>query len=65
MAWTNINKPIGPTWTNENPQGKEQYNESTIMYDDSSVFYDGVNPNQWSDVSKPVGPSWTSVSKPT
>lgn len=54
MAWTNVNKPTTPTWTYLNPQGREQYDESTIEYDDANVFYDGVNPNQWTDIAKPT-----------
>lgn len=65
MSWVNVAKPGASTWTDEHPQGKEQYDESTITYDDASVYYDGVNPNQWSTVSKPGAQSWTNVAKPT
>ena len=65
MAWTPIAKPIGPTYTNVNPMGREQYDQANILYDDPNVFYDGVNPNQWTDVSKPVTPTWTNINKPT
>lgn len=53
--WTNIPKPTGLTYTNVNPMGKEQYDQVDITYDDSNVFYDGINPNQWTDVAKPIG----------
>lgn len=55
MPWTNINKPSASTWTDSHPQGKQQYDESTITYDDASVYYDGLNPLQWTDVAKPIG----------
>lgn len=52
MAWTNIPKPTGVNYTNLNPIGKEQYDQATLTYDDSSTYYDGVNPNQWSSVQR-------------
>lgn len=63
--WTNVNKPTGTTYTNLNPQGKEQYDQADVTYDSATTFYDGVNPSQWTDIAKPVGPSWTKVAKPT
>lgn len=65
MAWTPIAKPTSSVWTTVNPMGREQYDQSTITYDESSVFYDGVNPNMWTDVSKPSVIGWTNVAKPT
>ncbi len=44
--------------------GREQYDQSDIMYDDPNVFYDGVNPNQWTKVAKPVNQNWVKVPKP-
>ena len=35
--------------------GREQYDQASLTYDDSSTFYDGFNPNQWTDVAKPTG----------
>ena len=64
MPWTNIPKPSAQAYTNVNPMGKEQYDQSDIMYDDPNTFYDGINPMQWTNVNKPTGPSWTSVPKP-
>jgi hypothetical protein len=55
MAWTNVSKPGAQTYINVNTQGKEQYDQSTILYDDPSIFYDGSDPNQWTMVPKPVG----------
>lgn len=65
LGWTMVAKPSAQTWTNSNPQGKEQYDQVSILYDDSSVFYDGINQSQWTDISKPSGPVWTKVPKPT
>ena len=53
-AWNNISKPSASNWSDEHPQGKEQYDESTITYDDADIYYDGLNPNQWTDVAKPT-----------
>lgn len=65
MSWTNVAKPVGPTYTNVNPAGKEQYDQADILYDDSDTFYDGYNPAAWTDVSKPSTPSWNNISKPS
>lgn len=54
MAWTNISKPGAQTYTNANPQGKEQYDQPSVTYDSSTTYYDGENPNQWTDVLKPT-----------
>lgn len=54
MSWTLIAKPGAQNWTDEHPQGKEQYDESTIEYDSAGTFYDGINPMQWTDVAKPT-----------
>lgn len=63
--WTLIAKPTGTTYTDTNPQGKEQYDQSSIAYDDVNTFYDGVNQNQYTKVSKPATNTWISVAKPT
>lgn len=62
--WNNVPKPVGPTYTNVNPQGKEQYDQADITYDSANTYYDGINPNQWNDVSKPVTNNWQNVAKP-
>ncbi len=65
MAWNKVNKPGAQSYTNENPQGREQYDQFSVLYDDPNTFYDGINPNQWTDVNKPSGTSWINVAKPT
>ncbi len=63
-TWTNIAKPTGTSYTNLNPQGKEQYDQADITYDSPLTFYDGVNMAQWTDVTKPTNNSWVKVNKP-
>lgn len=55
MTWTKVAKPGAQTWTDSHPQGKQQYDESTIQYDDPNTFYDGIDPDQWTMVAKPTG----------
>jgi len=42
-TYTNITKPSGTSYTNLNPVGKQQYDDSNLAYDDSSSFYDGTD----------------------
>lgn len=65
MAWTNVPKPTSSIFTMVNPQGKEQYDQASITYDDSSVYYDGANPNLYTNVAKPTSSVWTKINKPT
>lgn len=62
--WTPIPKPTLIPYTNVNPNGKEQYDQASLTYDDPNTFYDGINMAQWTGVSKPTGPAWVSVPKP-
>lgn len=62
--WTNVPKPTSSTYTMLNPQGKEQYDQASLSYDDANTFYDGINITQWTSVNKPATSSWTSVTKP-
>lgn len=64
-TYTNVNKPSGTSYTNLNPIGKEQYDQASLTYDDSSTFYDGVNANLYTNVSKPSATSYTNVAKPS
>ncbi len=62
--WTDVSKPGAQSYTNVNPLGKEQYDQSNITYDSATTYYDGVNPAQWTDTSKPGAQSWTNIAKP-
>lgn len=63
-TYTNLTKPTGTGYTNQNSIGKQQYNQSDIEYDDATIFYDGVNPNLYSNITKPSGTSYTNIAKP-
>ena len=63
--WTKVSKPSNASYTNVNPVGKEQYDQSNILYDDPSIFYDGANFGAYTSVGKPTGTAYTSVAKPT
>lgn len=64
-TYQNIAKPISTGYSNANGQGKEQYDQVDIFYDDPGVFYDGVNMGQYTNVAKPVGTSYINIAKPT
>lgn len=59
MAYTFISKPVGTTYTNTNPIGKQEYDQFDIMYDDPNTFYDGIDMNQYTNIPKPVLSSLT------
>ena len=65
MTYTKIPKPTSTTYTNVNPLGKQSYDESDIIYDSTTVFYDGVNVNAYTKVAKPATSSYTKVAKPS
>jgi len=65
MAYTNIAKPVGTSYTNVNGIGREQYDQSDIIYDSAAVFYDGYNPSQYTNLTKPTGTVYTNIPKPT
>lgn len=64
MAWVNITKPTGPTYTTVNPVGKEQYDQADVTYDSVTTYYDGVNQSQYTNIAKPTTPTWTNIAKP-
>jgi DNA-binding beta-propeller fold protein YncE len=53
MAYTNVTKPIGTSYTNANAIGKEQYDQSNLTYDSSVTYYDGLNFLAYTNVAKP------------
>lgn len=53
-GWTLSIKPTTSGWTNVNLTGRTQYDQSSITYDDSSMFYDGIDPSFWTRVAKPT-----------
>ena len=63
-TYTDISKPSGTSYTPFNTQGKEQYDQSSIEYDDTDVFYDGINESLYTDVSKPSATTYTDINKP-
>lgn len=63
-VYTNIPKPSGTTYTNTNPIGKQQYDEPSLSYDDSTTFYDGTNNSLYTNINKPSGTSYTNIAKP-
>lgn len=63
-TYTNIAKPSGTSYTNQNAIGKQQYDQSDITYDDANVFYDGINQSLYTNITKPSGTSYTNIAKP-
>ncbi len=63
-AYTNVNKPTGTSYTNENSVGKEQYDQASLTYDSAGTFYDGINASQYTNTVKPTGTSYTKITKP-
>lgn len=65
MIYTNIPKPGAQTYTSINTQGKQQYDQTDILYDSAMVFYDSINTGAYTNVSKPVSQIYTNVTKPS
>ena len=55
FVYTYLAKPTGTPYTNVNFQGKEQYDQSNILFDDPLIFYDGVDIDAWINLAKPTG----------
>ena len=64
-TYTNIAKPSGTSYTQINTTGKQQYDQASISYDDSTIFYDGTNPNLYTNVNKPSATTYTNIAKPS
>ncbi len=62
--YTYLAKPTGANYTNINAQGKEQYNQASLTYDDVNTFYDGVDQNAYIKIAKPTGTPYTNIPKP-
>ena len=63
-GYTNVAKPTSNVYTNLNPVGKEQYDDSGITYSSSTVFYDGVNQTAYTNLSKPTTiHTWNSLTQ--
>lgn len=54
-SYTYIPKPTGANYTDVNAVGKQQYDQATLTYDDSSTFYDGIDIFAYTNVAKPTG----------
>ena len=54
MPFIKVAKPTGTPYTLVNTQGKEQYDQASIDYDDADIFYDGVNTTAYTNLAKPV-----------
>lgn len=61
--WTKTPKPTGNLWKKQSSGGKYIYDD-LIIYDDSTVQYDGDVVSGWTKIAKPVGTSWTKILKP-
>ena len=57
-TYTNLTKPSGTSYTNQNTVGKQQYDQSDITFDDANVFYDGLNLSQYTKVDVGVYGLW-------
>jgi len=64
VTYTKIAKPTSSIYTIINPIGREQYDQPTLEYDDSGVFYDGVNQGAYTKVAKPITSVYTKIAKP-
>ena len=64
-AYTYPSKPTSSVYSYSNFQGKENYDQPDLSYDDSNTFYDGVNPLAYTNVAKPTSSTYSYVSKPT
>ena len=63
-TYTNLTKPSGTSYTNQNSVGKEQYDQPSLSYDDSGTYYDGTNTGLYTNITKPSGTSYTNLAKP-
>lgn len=64
-TYTQVQKPNQTPYNQQTFQGKQIYDDPSVMYDSATVFYDGVNPNLYTAVAKPSQTAYTTISKPT
>lgn len=65
MAYTNVAKPTGTTYTTVNTVGLQTYDDSLVSYDDANTYYDGANPAMYTNIAKQSSTSYTNIAKPT
>lgn len=53
-TWTSIAAATTKSFTYVNAHVQEQYDQADQTYDQSSDFYDGIDPNYWTNVATPV-----------
>lgn len=63
--YTYVAKPTSSVYSYSNPQGRQQYDQGDITYDDSNVFYDSIDQSAYTSVAKPTSSTYTMVAKPT
>jgi hypothetical protein len=65
MAYTYVAKPTSSTYSLQNFEGTQIYDDVNLTYDSATTFYDSFNPNSYGLVSKPTSSVYTYVAKPT
>ena len=63
-GYTNVAKPTGANYTRITFSGKYIYDD-LLTYDQSDIFYDGIDQAAYTNISKPTGSSYTNIPKPT
>lgn len=64
-GYTNVAKPTGTPYTPVNSSGKEGFDDTAVLFDSATTFFDGINSAVYVNISKPTGSSYTNISKPT
>ncbi len=54
-----VDKPTGTPYTNVNGMGREQYDQSDLLFDSPSTYYDGVDIGAYTNIPKPTGAGLT------
>lgn len=53
-AWIKIPKPTGRPWVKIPGNGKQLFDDETVLFDDMMVFFDGGDGISWVKVPKPI-----------